>query len=86
MQPCGIGMYRVTCTLMANRAVLAVLDRPPMAEPGTLGTIIRPDGSAYVTYDRHPLCTYLGDTAPDQANGNSLNQNGGLWHEVTSFG
>lgn len=60
--------------------------RQPMAEPGALGTIIRPDGSAYATYDRHPLCTYLGDTAPDQANGNSLNQNGGLWHEVTSFG
>jgi len=48
-----------------------------------VGTITRPDGSAQVTYDRHPLYTYIGDTAPGQANGNDLNLNGGLWHEVT---
>lgn len=29
-----------------------------------------------------PLYTYIGDTAPGQANGNNLNLNGGLWHEV----
>jgi predicted lipoprotein with Yx(FWY)xxD motif len=58
----------------------------PTAGPGLavrLGTITRPDGSAQVTYDRHPLYTYIGDTAPGQANGNGLNLNGGLWHEVT---
>jgi predicted lipoprotein with Yx(FWY)xxD motif len=54
--------------------------------PGTLGIITRPDGSAQATYDGHPLYTYLGDTAPGQANGNNLNLNGGLWHEVTASG
>ena len=27
-----------------------------------------------------------GDSAPGQANGNGLNLNGGLWHEVTASG
>ena len=37
-----------------------------------------------VTYDGHPLYTYVGDTAPGQASGNNINLNGGLWHEVTA--
>jgi len=51
--------------------------------PGNLGTIKRSDGTAQVTYNGHPLYTYVGDTAPGQAFGNNLNLNGGLWHEVT---
>ena len=35
-----------------------------------------------LTYNGHPLYTYIGDTAPGQAKGNNLNLNGGLWHEV----
>jgi predicted lipoprotein with Yx(FWY)xxD motif len=50
--------------------------------PGRVGTIRRTDGSQQVTYDGHPLYTYIGDTAPGQARGNNLNLNGGLWHDV----
>jgi predicted lipoprotein with Yx(FWY)xxD motif len=39
-----------------------------------------------VTYDGHPLYTYVGDTAPGQASGNNLDLNGGFWHEVTAAG
>jgi predicted lipoprotein with Yx(FWY)xxD motif len=39
-----------------------------------------------VTYDGHPLYTYIGDTAPGQANGNNINLNGGFWHEVPAAG
>ena len=53
---------------------------------GRLGTITRSDGSVQATYDGHPLYTYVGDTAKGQANGNGLNLNGGLWHEVTPSG
>ena len=50
--------------------------------PGTVGTITRTGGSRQLTYNGHPLYTYIGDSAPGQAKGNNLNLNGGLWHEV----
>ena len=64
---------------------------PPVTGPatagpgvtGTLATITRSDGSVQAVYDGHPLYTYIGDTAPGQANGNGITLNGGLWHEVT---
>ena len=54
--------------------------------PGTLGTIERTGGSTQITYNGHPLYTYVGDTAPGQAFGNNLTLNGGRWHEVTVSG
>jgi predicted lipoprotein with Yx(FWY)xxD motif len=50
--------------------------------PGTVDTITRTGGARQLTYNGHPLYTYIGDSAPGQANGNNLNLNGGLWHEV----
>ena len=61
----------------------------PAAGPGVtgkLGTIRRTGGAAQVTYDHHPLYTYVGDSAPGQANGNNISLNGGLWHEMTVSG
>jgi predicted lipoprotein with Yx(FWY)xxD motif len=51
-----------------------------------LGTIRRTDGTLQVTYDGHPLYTYIGDTGPGQASGNNINLNGGLWHEMPAAG
>jgi predicted lipoprotein with Yx(FWY)xxD motif len=50
--------------------------------PGRIATITRTGGTRQLTYNGHPLYTYIGDTAPGQARGNNLNLNGGLWHEV----
>ena len=50
--------------------------------PGKTGTIKRTDGSLQLTYDGHPLYTYIGDSSPGQASGNNVNLNGGLWLEV----
>jgi predicted lipoprotein with Yx(FWY)xxD motif len=61
----------------------------PSAGPGVtgkLGTIKRSDGNTQVTYNRHPLYTYVGDTAPGQAFGNNLNLNGGPWHQMSVSG
>ena len=52
------------------------------ALPGRIGTITRTGGARQLTYDGHPLYTYIGDTAPGQAKGNNLKLNGGLWHEL----
>jgi predicted lipoprotein with Yx(FWY)xxD motif len=67
---------------------------PPAAGPvkagpgvtGTLGTITRSGGGKQVTFNGHPLYTYVGDTAPGQAKGNGLNSSGGIWHSVTPSG
>jgi predicted lipoprotein with Yx(FWY)xxD motif len=53
---------------------------------GRLGTIRRSDGTTQVAYDGHPLYTYVGDSAPGQANGNDINLNGGLWYEMAASG
>jgi predicted lipoprotein with Yx(FWY)xxD motif len=50
--------------------------------PGRVATITRTGGARQLTYNGHPLYTYIADTAPGQARGNNLNLNGGLWHEV----
>jgi predicted lipoprotein with Yx(FWY)xxD motif len=50
--------------------------------PGKVTTITRTGGAHQLTYNGHPLYTYVGDTAPGQAHGNNLNLNGGLWHVV----
>ena len=49
---------------------------------GTLGTLERRGGSLQATYDHHPLYTYIGDSAPGQANGNGILLDGGRWHEM----
>ena len=54
--------------------------------PGTLATIKRSDGTTQVTYDGHPLYTYIGDTAPGVASGNNVNLNGGFWYDIPLSG
>ena len=53
---------------------------------GTLGTITGTDGTKQATYLGHPLYTFAGDTAPGQNKGNGINQDGGLWWEMTVSG
>jgi predicted lipoprotein with Yx(FWY)xxD motif len=50
--------------------------------PGTVKAIKRTDGSEQLTYNGHPLYTYVGDSSPGQATGNNLNLHGGLWFVV----
>jgi predicted lipoprotein with Yx(FWY)xxD motif len=49
-------------------------------------TIKRSDGSTQVTFQGHPLYTFVGDKSPGQAKGNGVNAFGGLWHVAPTSG
>jgi predicted lipoprotein with Yx(FWY)xxD motif len=51
---------------------------------GTLGTIIRPDGTVQATCDGHPLYTFAGDFEPGDVSGTGLTEFGGVWHAIRS--
>ena len=58
--------------------------------PGKFGSITRSDGSKQLTYDGHPLYTFVEDTAPGMDKGNGITTSGGntadLWWAVTPSG
>jgi predicted lipoprotein with Yx(FWY)xxD motif len=56
------------------------------ANASMLSTIKRGDGSTQVTYNRHPLYYYSGDSGPRQQNGQGLNAFGALWYVVAPGG
>ena len=49
---------------------------------GSFATLHRSGGAMQVTYNGHPLYTYVGDSEPRQASGNRINLNGGWWYEM----
>jgi predicted lipoprotein with Yx(FWY)xxD motif len=59
----------------------------PLAGTGVvasmLGSVERPDGRWQVTYRRHPLYLFSGDSRAGQVNGQGL---GGDWHALTPSG
>ena len=65
---------------------------PPVTDAGTpgdgvdaskLGTLMRSDGSAQVTYNGHPLYTFSGDQAAGDTNGQGV---GGKWFVIGTDG
>jgi predicted lipoprotein with Yx(FWY)xxD motif len=66
---------------------------PPVKAPASASSIKAPfakitrsGGSTQLTFNGHPLYTFIGDKAPGQANGNNLNAFGGLWHQAAVSG
>jgi predicted lipoprotein with Yx(FWY)xxD motif len=51
-----------------------------------VGTIRRSDGKPQVTYNRHPLYRFVGDTRPGQTNGQGIVAFGGRWSVVSPAG
>ena len=49
---------------------------------GTLGTVMRADGTVQATINGHPLFTFKGDTAPGQTKGNGVSAFGARWSVV----
>jgi predicted lipoprotein with Yx(FWY)xxD motif len=50
---------------------------------GTVGVIMRADGTQQVTLNGHPLYRFSGDQAPGDTHGNGI---GGIWHAVLASG
>ena len=56
------------------------------ADASLVGTTVRSDGKSQVTYNGHPLYTFVKDTKPGDTNGQGLNAFGGLWYAVSPTG
>ncbi len=53
---------------------------------GLLGTTRRTDGTIQVTYNKWPLYLWVIDSAPGDATGQGINNNGGLWYVLSPDG
>jgi predicted lipoprotein with Yx(FWY)xxD motif len=56
------------------------------AKTSLLGTTKRPDGRLQVTYNHHPLYTFVKDTSKGQTNGEELNVFGAEWYALSAAG
>ena len=56
------------------------------AKRGLVGTSRRSDGRRQVTYNGHPLYTFIGDKKPGQTKGEGLTGFGGRWDPVSTAG
>jgi predicted lipoprotein with Yx(FWY)xxD motif len=56
------------------------------AEASRLGTTKRADGRLQVTYNHHPVYTFVKDTKKGQTNGEGLNAFGGTWDALSAAG
>ena len=65
-------------------------DQQPIAGPGVsaskLGTTTRGDGTTEVTYNGHPLYTFVGDRAPGQTTGHGSDDFGAEWYALSAAG
>jgi len=56
------------------------------AETSRLGTTRRADGRLQVTYNHHPVYTFVKDTKKGQTNGEGLTAFGGTWDALSAAG
>jgi predicted lipoprotein with Yx(FWY)xxD motif len=58
----------------------------PGVNRALLGTVRRPDGSTQLSYNGHPLYTYILDTKPGWITGQGIDQDGGPWYVLDPAG
>ena len=56
------------------------------ARTSDVGTTARPDGIGQLTYNGHPLYTFVNDKKPGDTNGEGINAFGGSWFAVSPAG
>jgi predicted lipoprotein with Yx(FWY)xxD motif len=55
-------------------------------KPSDVATTARPDGKRQLTYNGHPLYTFVNDTKPGDTNGEGISAFGGSWFAVSPAG
>jgi predicted lipoprotein with Yx(FWY)xxD motif len=68
---------------------LATVSGKPVAGTGvnsSLLGVITVDGKHELTYDGHPLYTFVGDSAPGQVKGIGIHSFGGVWYAISPAG
>jgi predicted lipoprotein with Yx(FWY)xxD motif len=56
------------------------------AKPSNIGRTARSDGITQLTYNGHPLYTFVNDKKPGDTNGEAINAFGGSWFAVSAAG
>jgi predicted lipoprotein with Yx(FWY)xxD motif len=56
------------------------------AHASLVGTIVRPGGQHQVTYDGHPLYTFVDDSGPHVVSGEGIHSFGGSWYVLAPSG
>jgi predicted lipoprotein with Yx(FWY)xxD motif len=56
------------------------------ATPSDVGTTARPDGRSQLTYNGHPLYTFVNDKKPGDTNGEGISAFGGSWFAISPAG
>jgi predicted lipoprotein with Yx(FWY)xxD motif len=56
------------------------------AQASLLASTKRPDGSRQITYNDHPLYTFVKDTKAGDTNGEGLSAFGGTWYAISPAG
>ncbi len=56
------------------------------ANPSEVGTTARPDGKSQLTYNGHPLYTFVNDRKAGDTNGEGISAFGGSWFAVSAAG
>jgi predicted lipoprotein with Yx(FWY)xxD motif len=66
--------------------VTGVVQVGPGVNRSLLATVKRPNGSSQLSYNGHPLYTYIRDTEPGMIIGQAIDQDGGPWYVLTPAG
>ncbi len=82
---------RTACTgaCAVNWPPVGVVGTPRVgsgAKSSDVGTTARPDGKRQLTYNGHPLYTFVNDKQPGDTNGEGVNAFGGSWFAVSATG
>jgi predicted lipoprotein with Yx(FWY)xxD motif len=83
------GMSACTGACAANWPPLRAAGTPLVGTGATsseVGKTARPDGTSQLTYNGHPLYTFVNDKKPGDTNGEGISAFGGSWFAVSPAG